>query len=88
VIPLVRRLADKILHDELAVRRWGRALLMAVAGGGIAFGSQLADALGDSGLTQAIKVVAIVAGFLSLAITAGEKNAKPEPIDNEKTPTA
>ena len=78
MIPLFRSLADKLLHDELAVRRWGRALLMAIAGGGIAFGDQIAGLLGDSSLVKVIKVAAVVAGFLSLSITAGERNQEPE----------
>lgn len=77
MIPLLKHLWDKLLHDELAVRRWGRAALMAVAGSGLAFGDQLAGLLGDSGLVQTIKIIAVVAGFLSVAITAGERN-KPE----------
>lgn len=76
MIPLFKHLLDKLLHDELAVRRWGRALLMAVATGGLAFADQLAQILGSE--VKAVKIAAVVAGFLSLAVTAGERNAKPD----------
>lgn len=76
MIPLFKHLADQLLHDELAVRRWSRALLMAIAGGGIAFADQLAAVLEAPGAVKAIKLLAVLAGFCSLAITAGERNAK------------
>jgi len=87
MIPFFRHLIDKFLHDELAVRRWGRAVLMALSVGGLAFADQLADVMGyagDDGLVRAVKIAAVVAGFLSLAVTAGERNVPPPPPGPEK----
>ena len=80
MIPLVRHLVDQILHDELAVRRWGRTVLMTIGGSGIAFADQLAAVLGDGspGTIKAIKVIAVVSAGLALMVTAGEKNPRPE----------
>lgn len=72
--PLFKNLISKLLNDELAVRRWTRAALMGIAAGGIAFGDQLAAILDYPHLVKAIKTIAVCASFLSLAITAGEKN--------------
>ena len=85
MIPLFRHLIDKVLHDEAAVRRWGRAALMGIAGGGIAFADQLAAALDMPDYIKAIKACAVVAGFLSLMISIGEKNAKDEPAGGQPT---
>jgi hypothetical protein len=79
MIPLLKHLLSRLLNDELAVRRWGRAALMGAAAGGLAFADQLAAILEAPGLVRAIKVVAVVCGFLSLAVTAGEKNRPEEP---------
>ena len=75
--PLLRKFWDSLVNDELAVRRWCRSLLMGVAGGGIAFGDQLAALVQHPGLITHIKVASVVAGFISLMITAGEKNPTP-----------
>lgn len=75
MIPMFRKLWFKIRYDEVAVRRWGRALLMAFAGGGIAFADQLAAITGSDG--KWIRIAAVVAGFVSVAINLGEKNEKP-----------
>lgn len=75
MIPMFRRLWYRLRYDELAVQRWSRALLMGLATGGIAFGDQLAAVLGSE--VKSIKIAAVIAGFLSLMVTAGEKNEKP-----------
>lgn len=86
MIPLLKHLADRFLHDELFIRRWSRAVLGALAGSGYAFADQLAELLGEPDSLKTIKVAAVVAGFLALAITAGEKNPKAEvaPVEEPK----
>jgi hypothetical protein len=79
MIPLLKDLWYRFRYDPLFVRRWGRAALMAVAGSGLAFGDQLAAVLDAPGAVKAVKIVAIVAGLLSVAITAGERNRPAEP---------
>lgn len=70
----VRKLLQKALDDELAAKRWSRGLLLALSGSGLAFADQLADIIEAPGIIKAVKVAAVVAGFLAGAITAGEKN--------------
>jgi hypothetical protein len=77
MIPLLKKLIDVFLNDEVKVRRWLRACLMAFAGSGLAFADQMAGLLGNAGLTNKIKVAAVVAGFISVAINLGEKNVSP-----------
>jgi hypothetical protein len=74
MIPLLKRLWYAVRYDELAVRRWGRALLMGLAGGGIAFADQLAAVLEAPGAVKAIKAAAVGAGFVALMINAGDRN--------------
>jgi hypothetical protein len=76
MIPLLKRFVHGLLYDDLAFRRWVRASLMLVAGSGAAFANDLATVLGDSGMVGAIKTAAVVAGALSVAITAGERNQR------------
>jgi hypothetical protein len=80
MIPMLKNLWSRLLHDESAFRRWTRAALMGIAAGGIAFADQL-DALldGSGGLIKTIKVASVVAGFVSLMISVGEKNAQVSP---------
>jgi hypothetical protein len=76
-----------LMNDEVAVRRWGRSALMGIAGGGIAFGDQLAALVNSPGMVTKIKVASVVAGFLSLLINLGEKNAPAAaPLPNDTTP--
>ena len=75
-MPLLRKVFDKFLNDEMAVRRWGRAALGAFATGGLAFGEQLAQLVEAPGAVKLIKLAAVVAGFLALAVNLGEPNPK------------
>lgn len=74
MIPLIKRLINSLLFDELAVTRWLRGLCLALAAGGVALGDQLADLIGAPEVGTWIKGAAIVAGFVGGAITAGERN--------------
>lgn len=76
MIPLIKRLINSLLFDELAAIRWIRGFLLALAGSGAAFGDQLADVLGVPEIGSWIKGASIVAGFIGGAITAGERNPK------------
>jgi hypothetical protein len=75
---LLQNFFGRLWNDELFARRWGRAALMAVAAGGLAFADQLASVIDSPGAVKTIKVMAILAGLASAAITAGEKNPRPE----------
>lgn len=67
------------LFDPLAFVRWMRGLMLAVAAGGVAFADQLAALVGAPGWVKAIKIAAIVCGFIAGSITAGERNPAPSP---------
>jgi len=82
VIPLIKRVFRAFLFDELAAVRWLRGATLAFAAGGLAFADQLAsviapDGAPEPGVVRAIKIAAVICGFLAGAITAGERNAKP-----------
>lgn len=79
MLTLLKRLWRKLLYDEMAVRRWGRAGLMAVAGSGLAFADGIAGVLEAPGAVRAIKLTAVIAGFLSVAINLGDRNPRPQP---------
>jgi len=72
MIPIIKKFFHDLLFDELAVRRWFRAAIMALAGSGMAWGDQLAAILGTP--VKSVKIAAVVAMALALTITAGEKN--------------
>lgn len=76
MIPLFRKLWDALLNDEMAVRRWLRAGLMAMAGSGLAFADQIAQTVGSPGAVKTVKITAVVCGFISVMINLGEKNEK------------
>ena len=74
--PLIKKLWNTLLNDEVMVRRWGRALLMALATGGMGFADQLAAVLGAP--VRWIKIAAVIAGFIAVAINLGDKNPPKE----------
>ena len=76
MIRLIKKLWNALLYDEVMVRRWGRALLMALATGGMGFSDQLAAVLGAP--VRWIKIAAVIAGFIAVAINLGEKNPPKE----------
>jgi len=78
MIPFLKHLLQAIFTDELAFRRYGRSALMTLGASGMVFADQIDGILeGHGGLVQGIKIAAVVCAALSLAITAGEKNVKP-----------
>lgn len=66
------RFKEMFLHDEVAFRRWTRALIMGLAGSGMTFSDQLAEILGAP--VKSIKVAAVVCMFISVMINLGDKN--------------
>lgn len=76
MLPLLRRIFFAFFLDELAFRRWARGLLLAFAGGGLAFADSLAELIGAPDAVKAIKVASIVAGF---AAGAMQSSAKAQP---------
>lgn len=88
MIPLLKRIVHALLWDELAAVRWLRGALLMFAAGGVAFADQLAAVLGEGGspgTVRAIKIAALVAGFLGGAVTAGQRNPPP-PVPVEPPP--
>ena len=73
--PMLKRVANAMLFDELAVRRWARGALLTFAAGGVAFADQLADLVHAPGAVKTIKVIAVICGFIGGAISHGEPNA-------------
>ena len=89
MIRLIKKLWNALLYDEVMVRRWGRALLMALATGGMGFSDQLAAVLGAP--IRWIKIAAVIAGFIAVAINLGDKNPPkdlnpPKEAGNENIP--
>jgi hypothetical protein len=81
MIPLLRKLWNALLNDEVAVRRYLRATLMALATGGVGFADQIAAQIGPAwppaelgALVMKIKIIALVSGFISVMINLGDKN--------------
>ena len=81
MITLFKRLYQKLLYDELAVRRWARSLMFSLCGIGVAFADQLSSLIESTDAVKTIKIVGVVCGALGGAITAGEKNKKPDAKD-------
>lgn len=76
---IIVKLLHALLYDELAVRRWVRGGCIALAVGGPTLINQMSDLLGGSTkLLQALKGLTILCGFVGGAITAGERNVRPE----------
>ncbi len=76
--PLIEKLLYALLNDEVAVRRWLRAGLMAVAGSGFGFANEIATVINAPEMVQKIKMAAIFCGFISVAINLGDKNPPAE----------
>lgn len=79
MFPFFARFFRMFARDEAFFERVCRAVLMAFATGGVAFGDQLATAAGLPRWGQGIKVAGMVCGFLSLLIPAGQKNPEEHP---------
>ena len=76
MIPFFKKFFDALMNDELAFRRWMRALLMAVAGSGMMWADQLAEIIAAP--VKWLKVTAVICGAIAVAINLGEKNPKPD----------
>lgn len=85
MIPLFKKLLNSLLYDDLAVRRWLRAGIMTLAASGMAWGDQLSEILGAP--VRWIKIAAVIAMAISLAITAGEKNKEVADVGETEKPT-
>lgn len=78
MVPLLKKLFTAILNDEVMMRRWLRAWLMAFATGGMGFADQLSAVTGGKVSVTAVRVLATISGFIAVAINLGEKNAPKE----------
>lgn len=77
MIPFFKHLFHALLHDELAVRRWGRAFLAVVAGGAIQVAGVGWDVASLWSLRECVGRLALACVLgAALAITAGEKNVR------------
>ena len=74
MIPLFKKLIAALLYDDLAVRRWLRAAVMAMAGSGMMWGDQIAANLGTP--AKWVKVCAVGCMIIAGIINLGEKNPK------------
>lgn len=80
MLPLLRSILHAFFQDELAFRRWARGLMLAFAGGGLAFAEQIASVIEAPGAVKKIKVASIVAGFIAGAMqSSAKKAAEPQP---------
>jgi hypothetical protein len=73
--PLLTHLLDKLLNDEMFVRRWLRAGLFTVAGTGFAFADQIGALVAEPALVKWLKIAAVLSGGVAAAINLGEKNS-------------
>lgn len=83
MITFFQKFLASFLHDEMKFRRWMRSLLMALATGGMGFADQLAEVAGTP--VKWIKVAAVIAGFISVAINLGDKNPKAEEPEKQNS---
>ncbi len=79
MIPLIKKLWEALLHDEMAVRRWLRVVIMTIGGSGLSYADQISAAIGAPGAVKVIKVLSVICMGLSVMINLGEKNPLPEP---------
>ena len=81
MLPFFKKFFYSLINDEMKFRRWMRSLLMALATGGMGFADQLAAVV--SAPVKWVKVVAVIAGFISVAINLGEKNRNADQPDTK-----
>jgi hypothetical protein len=86
MIPLLKKLWDSLLHDEMKVRRWLRVAVMAIGGSGLGYADQIAATINTPGAIKTIKVLAVVCMGISVMINLGDKNPPKE--GNNATPPA
>lgn len=68
-----RNFWDAFLNNEAYFIARVRSAVGAVALGGVAFGNDLAEAMGTPSVAKYIKIAAILAGGVSLLMRAGDK---------------
>ena len=73
MIPALKTLLRAFFLDETAFLRMSRALIMAIAAGGMGFAQDVADALGAPGAVRVVKTVSICCMGLALMLGAGDK---------------
>ena len=77
MIPLIKKLLQSLLYDDMKVRRWLRTALMAMAASGMVWADQIAEIMGAP--VKWFKIAAVICGALSVAINLGEKNQATAP---------
>jgi len=80
MIPLLRKFWRRFWRDELFIRRWGRAVLAVLGGGAIQVGSVGWEIASQWSWREWVGRLALASLLgVALAITAGERNARPAP---------
>ena len=74
MIPLLKQFWHDLAYSPEKATLWARSLLMALAGGGLAFAGDLAQLGFSPPAVQRVKVASVVAAFLASAMKAGDKN--------------
>lgn len=80
MITFIRRVFRAFFLDEQAFVRWMRGLGVTFAVGGVGFADEIAKVLNAPGYVRAIKIAALVCGFLGVANAAGQKNESAEAL--------
>jgi len=79
MIPFFKRIFSLFFTNEAFFERGTRAVLMGLAGSGVAFGNDIASIAGLPSWGKGIKIAGVVAGFLSVMISAGGSSAATAP---------
>jgi hypothetical protein len=79
MIPTLRKFWHDFLYSPERFTLWSRSALMALAGSGLAFASDLAGLGASPTVVQRVKVASVVAAFLASALKAGDKNPPAAP---------
>ncbi len=78
MIPFFKRFFKAFFNDELSFIRWTRGLVQTMGVSGAVYADQIAQTIGAPSAVKIIRWVAVGCAFVAGAITAGEKNPKPE----------
>jgi len=79
--PLLIKLWNALLYDEMKVRRWLRVAVMAIGGSGLGYADQIAATINAPGAVKIIKVLAVICMGISVMINLGDKNPPKEGSD-------